>query len=53
MKVFVKKEIYESRKQCTRPIDRHISMQNLLVKEVVGLVHSAQCTGPIDKQHPT
>ena len=41
MKVCVKKEVCGSREQCTGPIDRHILMQNLLVKEVVGpcIVH--------------
>ena len=41
MKVCVKKEVCESCEQCTGPTDRHISMQNLLVKEVMGPVHGA------------
>ena len=44
VKVCVKKEVCGSCEQCT-------IMQNLLVKEVVGPVHSA--TRPIDRQHPT
>ena len=42
MKVCVKKEVCGSRKQCTGSTDRHISIQNLLVKEIMGLVHSTQ-----------
>ena len=41
MKVCVKKEVCGSCEQCTRPTDRHISVQNLLVKEVMGPVHGA------------
>ena len=41
MKVCVKKEVCESCEQCTGPTDRHISVQNLLVKEVMGPVHGA------------
>jgi len=42
MKVCVKKEVCGSHEQCTGPTDRHISMQNLLVKEVMNFVHSAR-----------
>ena len=41
MKILLKKEVCGSREQCTRSIYRHISVKLLLVKEVVGLVHSA------------
>ena len=44
VKVCVKKEVCGSCEQCT-------IMQNLLVKEVVGPVHSAM--RPTDRQHPT
>ena len=44
VKVCVKKEVCRSCEQCT-------IMQNLLVKEVVGPVHSA--TRPTYRQHPT
>ena len=42
MKVCVKKEVCRSLEQCIRPTDKHISIQNLLVKEILGLVHSAE-----------
>ena len=42
MKVCVKKEVCRSREQCTGSTDKHISIQNLLVKEIVGLVHNTQ-----------
>ena len=42
MKVLSKKEVCESREQCTRPTDRHILVKILLVKKVVGLVYSAR-----------
>ena len=42
MKVCVKKEVCGFREQCTGPTDRHILVQNLLVKEVVSLVYSAR-----------
>ena len=44
VKVCMKKEVCRSCEQCT-------IVQNLLVKEVVGPVHSA--TRPTDRQHPT
>ena len=42
MKVLLKKGVYESCEQCTGPTDKHIPVKILLVKEVVGPVHSAQ-----------
>jgi len=47
-----KKNVYGSREQYTGPIDKHILVQNLLVKEAVGPVHSAQdpLTGNIPRE---
>ena len=42
MKVLLKKEVCESREQCTEPIDKHILVKILLVKKVVGLVYSVR-----------
>ena len=42
MKVLLKKEVCESREQCTGPTDKHILVKILLVKKVVGFVYSAR-----------
>ena len=41
MKILLKKEVCGSREQCMGPTDRHIPVKILLVKEVVGPMHSA------------
>ena len=42
MKFLLKKKVFMSREQYTRPTGKHCSPLILLVKEVVGPVHSAR-----------